>query len=237
MARPKMIEDELILKLIEKYYLTICNGKSKKLKIPDIAAYIRENANCPTYDATVLRRNKAAREYIDSIKSAGDEVALSIVTVFKSLDVETFLDTNRTRNSLKRSLSLLDNYYKTIADSAAELNGKAKVIQIKISKLEKDIEELKTDYEKQKNKNSILKTEISLLKTNNKALQNFVDTYVYPELANQLLVQEGYLSNTNDIIRKDAFDDNLVKTTTEIFSESNVIQGLFDKFKDKDNGK
>ncbi len=195
MARPKMIEDQLILNLIEEYYLTKCDGKAEKLKIPNIAAYIREKANCTTYDATLLRRNKAAREYIDSMKSAGNQEALSVVTVYKSLDVETFLDTNRTRNALKQSLSGLDNYYKMVAYSAAELNRKAKESQSKILKLEKEIEELKTENEKLKVKKSALKAEVSQLSTENKALLSVVDTYVYPELANKLLVQEGYLSS------------------------------------------
>ncbi len=234
MARPKMIEDQLILKLIEEYYLTKCDGKAEKLKIPNITAYIREKSNCTTYDATLLRRNKAAREYIDSMKGAGNQEALSIVTVYKSLDVETFLDTNRTRNALKQSLSGLDNYYKMVADSASELNRKAKDSQNKFSKLEREIEELKAENEKLKDKNSALKAETSRLSTENKALLSVVNTYVYPELANQLLVQEGYLSNTNDVIIKDAFDENVVTADTEIFSESNVIQGLFNKFKDKE---
>lgn len=233
MARPKMIEDHLILKLIEEYYLTKCDGKAEKLKIPDVAAFIREKANCPTYDATLLRRNKAAREYIDSMKGSGNQEALSVVTVYKSLDVETFLDTNRTRNALKQSLSGLDNYYKMVADSAAELNRKAKDSQSKISKLEKEIEEFKTENEKLKDKNSALKAEISRLSADNEALLKVVDTYVYPELANQILVQEGYLSNTSDVIIKDAFNENVVTADTEIFSESNVIQGLFNKFEDK----
>lgn len=234
MARPKKIEDQLILKLTEEYYLTKCDGKAKNLKLPALAAYIREKANCPTYEATALRKNKIAREYINSIMSASDQVALSIVTTFQSLDIEAFLDTNRTRNSLKQALSEHDSYYKTVADSATELNRKAKAIQSKISQLEKEIEELKTDNERLKDKNAALKTEMSLLNTSNKALKSVVDTYVYPELANHLLVQDGYLTNTNDVIMKDAFDENVVTADTKIFSESNVIQGLFNKFKDKE---
>ena len=233
MARPKMIEDQVVLKLIEEYYLTKCDGKAEKLKIPNIAAYIREKANCATYDATLLRRNKAARKYIDTMKDAGNQEALSIVTVYKSLDIETFLDTNRTRNALKQSLSGLDNYYKMVADSAVELNRKAKDSQIKISKLEKEIEKLKTENENLKGNISALKAETSKLSTDNKALLSVVDTYVYPELANLLLIQEGYLSNTNDVIIKDAFDENVVTADTGIFSESKVIQGLFNKFEDK----
>jgi len=234
MARPKMIDDQLVLKLVEEYYLTKCDGKTEKLKIPNIAAYIRENTNCPTYDATLLRRNKAAREYIDSLKCAGNQKALSIVTVFKGLDIDAFLDTNRTRNTLKQSLSKLDNYYKTVADSAVELNRKSKDSQRKISNLEKEVEELKTENEKLNNKNLALKNEISIFKTDNKALSSVVDTYIYPELANKLLVQEGYLSKTNDIIMEDPFEKNLITADTEIFSRSNVVQGLFNKFKDKE---
>ena len=234
MARPKMIEDQLILKLIDEYHLTKCDGKAEKLKIPNIAAYIREKANCPTYDATLLRRNEAAREYIDSMKSAGNQEALSVVTVYKSLDIETFLDTNRTRNALKQSLSGLDNYYKMVADSAAELNRKSKDSQRKISNLEKEITELKAENEKLKDKNSSLKAEKSRLSSDNEALLSVVNTYVYPELANQLLVQEGYLSKANDVIIKDALKENVVTADSEIFSESNVIQGLFDKFKEKE---
>ena len=230
MARPKTVEDNIILDLIEKYYLEKCGGNSAKLKLPDIADYIAKETNT-SYKVTQLRRNSAAREYIDVLKDTVEQKQLSVVVTFKSLDIDNFLIKNRTKSSLKTALSELDSYYKTIADSAVELNRNSKEIQDRLTKIEKEKNLFQKELELAENKIQELKKELNQYRINNDALSTVVNTYVYPEIANKLLEKEGFLTNTNDVIIDIALEENIVTTNTDIFSESNVIQGLFDKYK------
>ena len=70
------------------------------------------------------------------------------------------------------------------------------------------------------------------------AYKSIVDTYVYPEIANELLVKEGALRKTETPLKDNALKDNIITSTTDIKktvrSDSNVIHGLFDMFDDND---
>ena len=75
------------------------------------------------------------------------------------------------------------------------------------------------------------KAEIKTLKVERKAYKTVVNTYVYPELANELLVKEGALRKTGTPLIEGALENNLITSTTnakkKAKSGSNVISGLF----------
>ena len=59
MGRKKIIGDEDLLRLIDEYYETVCVRDGKRLKLPEICTFIRENGY-PEYQDYILRRNKPA---------------------------------------------------------------------------------------------------------------------------------------------------------------------------------
>ena len=77
----------------------------------------------------------------------------------------------------------------------------------------------------------IRKEDIKILTTELNASKSVIETYVYPEIANELLVKEGATRKTEGFIKDDALENNLITATTNIKnttkSGSNVIKGLF----------
>jgi predicted nucleic acid-binding Zn-ribbon protein len=71
--------------------------------------------------------------------------------VFKSLDIEDFLSTNRTPASLKRALSSLDNYYHTIADTSNVLNQSYKILERKCNSLSARLDESRASTDEYRN--------------------------------------------------------------------------------------
>ena len=75
------------------------------------------------------------------------------------------------------------------------------------------------------------KSTIKALTNELNASKSVIETYVYPEIANELLVKEGAIRKTDSFIKEDSLDDHLITSTTNIRkttkSDSSVIKGLF----------
>ena len=231
MARPKQIEDSVLLELIKKYFDEECNYNVKKLKASEITKYINTHGY-PDYQASTLRRTPAATDYIESLKKLTGEKHYVTVVAYQTVDAAALVETNRSKDKLIRAITERDLYYKEVADSAAyhfEKYGK-----------------LQKEYEVQKGENLFLtnrvtelegqvfncKSEIKQLKADLKARNTVIDTYIYPEIANTLLEKEGAVRKTDNYLKDDILENNIIYANTDIgaFSKSgsSVISGLFD---------
>ena len=216
MARPKQIEDDVLLDLIKKFFNDECRGNIKKLKASEIVKYINANGY-PDYPATTLRRTPIAMKYIEELKA--------------TIDAALLVDSNRSRDTLIKAITDRDNYYKMIADSAAQtferyntLSRKYDTEVIARKKSEDTVSTLKELNSENKNRIQELEKEL-------KAYKSVVETYVYPEIANELLAKEGAIRQTDEIIKADSLENDIITATTDIKkiskSRSNVIEGLF----------
>jgi len=211
MPRKRMIDDIKLIELIRKFYEENCNGNARKLKLPAISDYIAENGY-DGYRVETLRRTPAAREYIESLRNTSENNDLCFQVAYKTLDVEAFMDNNRTRASMKRALTELDSYYRNISDNASVL-----IKQYKILKDENDSLKTAIDSETEKAKElALLKKANQELSSQVKKLSLILENYVYPEIANELLSQEGIL------IKKETFIDAEKLKTKMITPESSV---------------
>jgi hypothetical protein len=231
MGRPKLIEDQTLLELIKKFYYEECHGDAKKLKLPKITEYINKNGY-PNYPVTTLRRTSIAVAYIEEMKKIANDSHYVAVSAYQTIDAAAFVDTNRSRDMLIKGISERDGYYKTVADSALHAFEKLDQLQQQLDEEKKantmlngkvaELEELNTKY----------KAQLRELNAELKASKSVIDTYIYPELANELLVKEGALRKTESPIKEDALKNNLITSTTDIRkttkSGSNIIKGLFD---------
>lgn len=237
MGRNKVIEDNDLIELIQRFYIEECKSNAKKLKLPEMTEYVVQNG-FPNYKVESLRRNKIARNYIDSLKEIEDGKTLCILATYKTLDVESFLDTNKTRESFKKALINLDSYYRTVANAATEVNKKYKVLEQKYEEIseklnnaQKEIGELACNISSLKDKNKSLKND-------NNVIKGIVDNYVYPDIANELLIKDGVLSNVNTSIDTDKLEKKLLSADSKIEKKSTArsgsatIQNIFDKFED-----
>lgn len=240
MAKPKTIEDDVLINLIQKFYTEECYSNAAGLKLPRIAEYIAKNGY-PTYTVTTLRRNTNARNYIDSLIESSTGNANILVT-YKTLDVDTFLDNNRTRTALKRELTNLDAYYKSIADSASEISKKNRELSEKFQRTKTALTDVQAEAASLKQTIARLEQENKALKLQNKNLSDTVKDYVYDGIATELLVQDGELINADTKIDPEKLKNNIISAGTSIISEtkpapairsgSNVLKGIFEDFED-----
>lgn len=230
MARPKHIEDHILLELIKQYFYAECHNNLKKLRTSEIIKYINNNGY-PNYRVTTLRRTKAAIDYIEALKKTICDNNYITVVSYQTIDAAAFVGSNRSRDRLIKAISERDSYYKTIADSAAQCFEK--------------YNNLKKQYDIEKEKSNALtakseeleemifkyKTEIKTLTYELNIHKSVIETYIYPEIANELLVKEGSIRATKNPLKENILESTLITPTTDIRktakSGSNVINGLF----------
>ena len=170
-------------------------------------------------------------DYIEKLRNmvTNDNYITSVS--YQTIDAALLVNSNRSKDTLIKAISERDSYYKAVADSAAQAF--------------ETYNTLKKQYEQEKEKNALLtekiskledliselNTEIKTLTSELKAYKTVVDTYVYPEIANELLIKEGAIRKTNNHIIEDAVNNNIITATTNIKdvskSGSSIIEGLF----------
>lgn len=230
MGRPKLIEDNVLLELIKKYFYEECCGDASKLKPPKITEYINKNGY-PNYPATTLRRTPIAMAYIEEMKKSASDNRYVAVAAYQTIDAAVFVDTNRSRDALIKGIAERDSYYKTVADSAMRAFESLNKLQQQLDEEKKTNDHLNRKIAELEELNAKYKIELRELNKELKASKSVIETYIYPELANELLVKEGALRKTESPLKEDALENNLITATTDIRktskSGSPVIKGLF----------
>lgn len=231
MGRPKTISDEDAINLVNQYFTGPCAGVAERLNLPDIANYIRQNGY-PSYRVETLRRSPVVRRHIESLLSTVNKQARVKLVSYKSLDIEALLDNNRTRGALTKALTDIDMYYKTIADTSAEIIRNEQKKNKEIEELKTRVTELTHENESLSETITNLKQESKELQKQNAALHNVVDKYVYPEMASVLLQESGYIQSDTEYVDPAKLRENTITSNSHVKSESKIIEGMFKKFED-----
>lgn len=231
MGRRKIITDKELIGLVDTYFSEQCEGDVKLLKTPLICEYIRKNGY-PSYQDYILRRNKAVMEHINQIKTLQSDEDYKFLSAYKTIDVEEFVSKNHGVSAMKRALTELDSYYKSVSDKATKICDRNRELESLLADNKVKIMELNMELESSREEIEELKNSIKALTVNNGSYREIIDTYVYPEIANELLKQSGLLQNTNGIIKVDAVKTEVIHPDTPIKSQSNIIQGLFDRIEE-----
>lgn len=227
MARPKKMDDEFMLSLAQQYYAEKCSNNIELLKVSKIGEYIRSKG----YDVQdhLIRRNELVREYIDSIKADNETAKIKIVSVFNDMDVDDFLKRNRTQQALRTALVERQNYYMQVAHSASLIFKENKKLKEKLEKTEKEISLLEQQLESSDFAKKETLKGFHEAKRKARILQDLVETYVYPEIANELLVQKGILKKTEGMVDPKVVEENLIRPADNVRKiENKLIKGLFD---------
>lgn len=228
MARSKKMEDEDMLALVQKFYIEKCRSNPAKLKIPAIGNYIRSLGY--DIDDFLIRKNKIVREYIDSTKNTQVKTAVTRVAAHRDIDVDAFLAHNSSPQALRKALIDRDNYYGVIADSAVIIFKENETLGKKISELAKRVEELEERSMTAETSVAELSVENRGLKTMNRAYRKIIDTYVYPEIANELLKKEGILLNTGEYVDPVKTEEKVIRADDDIKDITNsVVKDLYDR--------
>lgn len=228
MGRKAKIDDYTLLNLLDRFFIEICCNDISMLKIPAFAEFVRKNGYEDVQDY-IIRRNVPVRTHINELKNSADEVYKKQAVVFRNLDVESFLSKNTSPAALKKALVKRDSYYRQISESARYCIGKYNDLDTQISSLTNEINVLKQANDSLTDQNISLNERLQEQQEEIKKLRIFIDTYINPEIANELLLQTGLLKTTSGIVSSEAVENHLIKADTEIPLKNNIIRNLFDK--------
>lgn len=219
MARRKHIEDVEIIEHFEKYLQEECSNNVTLFKIPRFGDYLRKNG-FPSVADTTLRRNTGFREVLAERKAKYDEEEEEYRTVitYKTIDVDSFMATNRTPNAIRTGLSELNLYYKKVAEAALEFKNENE-------KLQDENEELKEQIQQLLQKETSRKA----LETENIKLRALIKSSVYPEIANELLKEEGILQSEQQVITYEFMANNILTADSEINFHSDITNSKDDE--------
>lgn len=229
MSRPKIISDQAAIKLVEEYFEGPCYGIASKLKLPEIAEYIKQNGY-PKYSVATLRRSPAVKEYIESLRGSVKPQSQVKLISFQSLDVDVLLDNNRTRSALVKALVGIDVYYKTVADTANEILKKANKRKKEFTELQERLDKVTSEQEELQKALTEQKEKVRELSKENAALRKALNKYVYPEVAGTLLQKSGLAVPEKEFVDLEKAKAGTITPSTRIKSESKVIEGMFKKF-------
>lgn len=218
MARRKHIEDVEIIEHFEKYLQEECSNNVSLFKIPRFGDYLRKNG-FPSVADTTLRRNTSFREVLAERKAKYDEEEeYRTVITYKTIDVDSFMATNRTPNAIRTGLSELNLYYKKVAEAALEFKNEN-------VKLQDENEELKEQIQQLLQKETSRKA----LETENIKLRALIKSSVYPEIANELLKEEGILQSEQQVITDEFMVNNILTADSEINFHSDTTNSKDDE--------
>jgi len=212
-----MTTDQMI-EVVDSYYSTRVEGNGNLLRCSLIAVYATElGYTANGYD---FRRNTMVRDYIDRLKNGGDISSESTPMVYKSLDVTGFINCNGGDAQLAKALMDLDAYWKRIALHAAQ-NAKENKILVKSNADYQSVltesaevrEELEAD-------NTNLSRENNRLVSENRYLRKMLRTYLYPAVAEEILVRENALQDASEQATDAAINDMTELGAPKSFQES-----------------
>lgn len=217
MARKKYIDNQELLLLFEHYLLEHCSNNPRLFKIPQFGNYLRNNG-FPQVADTTIRRNKEFRQALnDKLELFEDDTYQTVIT-YKTLDVERFLMTNRTPKAIKTALVELNGYYKRIVDAAIAYKNE-------VESLKKRMEELKSELAQLKESKYVFDEQVRTnkeLAEENKKLRNLLKTSLYPEIANELLKEEGLLKSDQQLVTKKYLSENIITSDSKISFEKHT---------------
>lgn len=238
MARPNSFKEDELIALINEYYLKYPN---MTIKVSDLERYARTHRH-PNFKAYSIRRCAKAKQYIDQINASNQVTLETTIVTWRQLDVDAFLNLNRSRSDLKNALIQRDNYYGEVCRSAGEFLREKEHLEAKITRMNSEINDLKNQVAEleQMNTNKINRYSQEMLSKMKKVL----DTYVYPDIANEILKKEGLDSLFGLYVNPESVESEMItpESVLEISNNQNIsdeddtvdsIQDLIGEFDDE----
>lgn len=230
MGRKKSISDVDLIQWMDKFFQTECNGCEEQCTIPKFTDFLVRNGI--SIQAYVLRRNPLVKQRFAEMKEAMRNDDIAMLISYKTLDAKAFVESNRGDKAMILALTQLDDKTKTLCDSALKYIKEGKKYIQKIGELEQELLLMKNDLKCAENTIKKSKQEIDTLKSQITIYKRYIDTYVLPEIANELLAKMGELVNTPRLVDKTATEETLFNGAKKINERSKVIDGLFSRLEE-----
>lgn len=215
MARPRSFTEDELIALINEYYLEYPN---KMIKTSDLERYAKTHGR-PNFRAYSIRRCPKAKQYIDQINANNQMTLETTIVTWRQLDVDAFLNLNRSRNDLKNALIQRDNYYGEVCRSAGEFLRDKEHLEDKIRRMKSEINDLKNqvaELEQMNTKRINQYSQVMLSK-----MKKVLDTYVYPDIANEILKKEGLGSLFGLYVNPESVESEMITPESVLEISSN----------------
>lgn len=225
MARPRKIATELMIEIVDSYYLTRSDGNEKLMKCSLIAEYAAELGYCVEgYD---LRRNLEVREHIERLKVCAETCKevygkKYIPSAYKGLDIDGLLQSNSSNISLAEALRQLDAYWRRVYEYSEQATKQNRLLVGGKAELEASIRGLSTQVDGLTAEISEISSKNSSLVKENRYLRKMLRTYLYPAVADEILRRENEPLQTETKITEPAIRD-FIETRPKSFEASVTV--------------
>lgn len=189
--------------VVEAYYESDGCGDPSKLKFSRLEVFAAgRGLDIKAYD---FKRDERVRQRIRELEQE-HELALEQEreTAYKTLDIEGFLKRCRTVEDITAALREMDSYWKKTADHAASLLERDKKFMAEKSAFEKKIRELEQKLDERQTTSAEAVAKNRKLEKENVYLRKMLRTYLYPNLANELLREMHVPVPENTSVRPEA---------------------------------
>lgn len=205
MARPKKISSDELIRIIDSYFTTEAAGNPSRLKCSCLEQYASSiGYSVRAYD---FRRDKKARSRIEELKELVENEKLPTIKkgqAYKSLDINRILSVRRDPEELVGILSQIDKGWEQVYEEAVRLGKLVAELQLENSALRKERDGLSEHLANvDKEKRDAVK-EARKLTAENRYFRKMLKTYLYPALANEILMEEGQVRNPDTKVTEKA---------------------------------
>jgi hypothetical protein len=115
-----------------------------------------------------------------------------------------------------------------LTHSAAVIFKENKRLKAKIKNLEKEFSDLESTISDQKMVSAEAMNNYKAAMNNNRVYRDIIETYVYPEIANELLKKQGFIKETAGYLDANKVHSGVLKANDSVKPlKNNVIKSLF----------
>jgi hypothetical protein len=202
MARPRKIDTDALLRIVDDYFES--KGDPSKLKCSYLEEYaISLGVDVKAYD---FRRNVAVRQRMEELRDLSLLRSDGGAIAYKTLDVDAFLARCHTKIMLRNSLLELDETWRRIYERAAEMSKQNEMLKAaedqaiaKQGKLLSEVTELSEQLKRinRESRDTVLE---------NRYLRKMLKVYLFPAIANEILLWEKVLEQVDTEVTQIAMD-------------------------------
>jgi len=201
MARPKKADTCDMLRIVDSFYET--HGDVTKLKFKSLENHATSlGLDIKEYD---FRRSEAVKLRVAELSKLRETLGLSFA--YKTLDTDALINTNTTRQALKAALTELDCSWRDIYERAVSLSAENTALLSKNYSIMRDADHLRAENAKLQDAFSEQRRKSAELLVENRYLKSALEDWLFPEVANEILKQEGMLENTASNVTDAAIEE------------------------------
>ncbi len=215
MARPRKLETSEMLKIVDSYFES--NGNSGALKYSLFEEYATSlGLSVKAYD---FRRNEAVRRRVEELRGTVSFNGQQAIA-YKGIDVDAFLNRNHTREAFRNSLLELDEIWRRVYDRAALLSRHNTELLKESIKTKQENEALNSEKSELKAICKAAQMDANAFMLENRYLKRMLKQYLYPAIANQILINENVLTQADTEVTSAAMTELADTGLPSPFSQS-----------------